>query len=293
MSETMATKSFRGFAIKDADKGEVEAVVATLGVIDRDGDIIRKGSLAGPASVTMSAWGHDAMYGAVPAGKGKLREEKNALVFSGRAFLSTAGGKETFEVLKEMGEDQEWSFGFRVTGWEAPSEEEKKAGAWRVITKMDAFEVSPVIVGAGLNTRTLAVKSAPQADGNRDESVADAVRYLKAAIARHERHMNGTEATDDASQQLMMDDMRAALAALEGTSDDMSAMDSGKSAARIAAIAREVADAAAEAERKAKEEADAIEAKAKADADAARRAEELEAVQRIRERFVRNMRKAS
>lgn len=250
MAETMATKSFRGFAIKDADKGEVEAVVATLGVIDRDGDIIRNGSLKGTASVTMSAWGHDAMYGAVPAGKGKLREEKNALVFSGRAFLSTTGGKETFEVLKEMGEDQEWSFGFRVTGWEAPSDEEKKAGAWRVITKMDAFEVSPVIVGAGLNTRTLAVKSAPQADG-----------------------------ADGTPEAPALDDELKAIVA-----DVYARREAEKKAA---------ADLAAEAERKAKEDADAIEAKAKADADAARRAEELEAVQRIHERFVRNMRKAS
>lgn len=252
MAETMATKSFRGFAIKDADKGEVEAVVATLGVIDRDGDIIRNGSLKGTASVTMSAWGHDAMYGAVPAGKGKLREEKNALVFSGRAFLSTTGGKETFEVLKEMGEDQEWSFGFRVTGWEAPSDEEKKAGAWRVITKMDAFEVSPVIVGAGLNTRTLAVKSA-QADGDDTPPPPSAVPAL-----------------DDEVKSIVSEIM-----------------------ARREAEAKAAADLAAETERKAKEDADAIEAKAKADADAARRAEELEAVQRIHERFVRNMRKAS
>ena len=43
-----------------------------------------------------------------------------------------------------------------------------------------------------------------------------AVDELEAAIARHERHMNGTEATSDASQQKMMDEMKAALAALKG-----------------------------------------------------------------------------
>lgn len=268
MSDTKALKVFRGLTVKDADKGEVEADVCTLGVVDKDGDIVRAGSLGGTASVIMSEWGHDAMYGNRPAGKGTLVESNGRLRFKGRVFLNTTGGRETFEVLKEMGEDQEWSFGFRVTGWEAPSETEKAAGAWRVITKMDAFEVSPVLVGAGVNTGTTRLKSAPQADGNRDESVADAVRYLKAAIARHERHMNGTEATDDASQQLMMDEMRAALSALTGTTDEMPAMDSGKSSARIAAIAKEVTDRMA-AEQKAAADAAAEMARLEAEALAA------------------------
>ncbi len=46
--------------------------------------------------------------------------------------------------------------------------------------------------------------------------VAGAVKWLEAAIARHQRHMDGTEATDQASQQKMMDEMKAALAALTG-----------------------------------------------------------------------------
>lgn len=42
-----------------------------------------------------------------------------------------------------------------------------------------------------------------------------AIEWLKAAIARHERHMAGTEATDEASQQKMMDEMKMALSMLE------------------------------------------------------------------------------
>jgi hypothetical protein len=164
-----ALKVFRGFTIKDADKGEVAADVCTLGVVDKDGDIVRRGALAGKAPVVMSAWGHDAMYGQRPAGKGTLVESGNRLHFEGRVFLNTTGGRETFEVLKEMGEDQEWSFGFRVTGWEEPSEDERKAGAWRVITKMDAFEVSPVLIGAGVDTGTTRIKAAAQADGASDD----------------------------------------------------------------------------------------------------------------------------
>lgn len=165
-SEKLTTKAFGGFEIKDAEKGEVEAIVATLGVVDRDGDILRKGAIPDGVAVKMSAWGHDAVFGNRPIGKGVISIDGNKAVFKGRVFLNTTEGRETFEVLKEMGRDQEWSWGFRVIGSEVPSDEEKKQGAWRILTKTDPFEVSPVIMGAGIGTRTLGVKSAePQADG--------------------------------------------------------------------------------------------------------------------------------
>ena len=156
-------KSIAHLQIKDAAKGEVSAVIATLGVIDRDGDIIRKGAIPDGSKVAMSAYGHDAVWGNRPVGKGTLSTKGDQVIFDGRLFLNTADGRDTFEVLKEMGSDQEWSFGFRVMGYEVPTEEEQKQGAYQVLTKLDAFEVSPVLIGAGIGTRTLAVK---QADGD-------------------------------------------------------------------------------------------------------------------------------
>jgi hypothetical protein len=132
-------------------------------VIDRDGDIIRKGAIPDGSKVAMSAYGHDAVWGNRPVGKGTLSTKGDQVIFDGRLFLNTADGRDTFEVLKEMGSDQEWSFGFRVMGYEVPTEEEQKQGAYQVLTKLDAFEVSPVLIGAGIGTRTLAVK---QADGD-------------------------------------------------------------------------------------------------------------------------------
>lgn len=46
--------------------------------------------------------------------------------------------------------------------------------------------------------------------------VATAIRWLGSAIERHMRHMNGTEATSEFSQQLMMDEMQQAYSALTG-----------------------------------------------------------------------------
>ncbi len=161
-------KSITSFEIKDADQGTVRAVIATLGVVDRDGDIIRKGAIPDGARVAVSAYGHDAVWGNRPVGKGTLSTEGNKVLFDGRIFLNTTDGRDTFEVLKEMGADQEWSFGFRIMGEEVPADDEKKSGAWRILTKLDAFEVSPVLVGAGIGTRTLAVK---QSDGDPGEPV--------------------------------------------------------------------------------------------------------------------------
>lgn len=158
------TITFSGFEVKDEAKGEVAAKIATLEVIDKDGDIIRRGSLPKASKAVMSRWGHDAMFGERPVGKGSLIEKNGHLEFGGKMFLKTAEGRETFETLKEMGADQEWSFGFRVAGWENPGPDEKKLGAWRIITKMEPvsssqFEVSPVLAGAGVNTGTTAVKA--------------------------------------------------------------------------------------------------------------------------------------
>jgi len=49
-----------------------------------------------------------------------------------------------------------------------------------------------------------------------EPNVKEAIQWLQTAIARHERHMNGTEATSKASQMQMMVEMKNAMAALEG-----------------------------------------------------------------------------
>lgn len=178
------SKTFLGVSVKDADRGEVEAVIATLNVVDRDGDIIRADAVPDGAKVAMSSYGHDAVWGARPAGKGTLTVDSAQLRFSGRAFLNTAAGRETFETLKEMGPDQQWSFGYRVLGWEIPSDDEKKQGAVRILTKLDAFEVSPVLIGAGIDTTTLGVKSDEAGPKCPPVTEQEAVQHLAEVKAR-------------------------------------------------------------------------------------------------------------
>lgn len=158
--DTLVLKSILAFEVKNAETGDVEAIICTLGVVDKDEDIISVDAIAEGSKVSMSAYGHDAICGDAPVGKGKIHIEGNKAVFKGRVFLATTRGRDTFETLKEMGSDQQWSFGFRIMGSEVPDEATRKTGARRILTKLDCFEVSPVIIGAGVGTRTLGVKAA-------------------------------------------------------------------------------------------------------------------------------------
>jgi hypothetical protein len=156
-------KRLDSIEIKGGDEeGHVEAVIATLNVVDRDHDVILPGAIKDGAHVTLSEYGHSTVIaGTPPVGKGTLQAKGNTVVFKGRYFMSTDRGKEAFRTIKEMGlEDQEWSFGFTVDGHEIPDAELQKKGAWRILSKLGSFEVSPVIRGAGIGTRTVSVKAA-------------------------------------------------------------------------------------------------------------------------------------
>jgi hypothetical protein len=156
-------KRLDSIEIKGGDEeGHVEAIIATLNVVDRDHDVILPGAIKDGAHVTLSDYGHSTVIsGTLPVGKGTLQTKGNQVLFKGRYFMSTDHGKQAFRTIQEMGLDnQEWSFGYTVDGHEIPNAELQKKGAWRILSKLGSFEVSPVIRGAGIGTRTVSVKAA-------------------------------------------------------------------------------------------------------------------------------------
>jgi hypothetical protein len=155
-------KSFGPFEIKSEDKGEVVAVVATLGVVDKDGDVIMPGAFGAGAKVKLSGYGHDVITeGKAPVGKGVITEEGDRAVFRGQFFMSTSRGREAFHTTKELGAEGEWSFGFpKSVKTGEMSDEWKAKGAKRIIKGLQAIEASPVFVGAGWGTGTVSAKSA-------------------------------------------------------------------------------------------------------------------------------------
>lgn len=173
----MDKKSLARFEVKDETKGEVEAVFATLNVKDHDDDVTKPGAFENGAEVVISAYNHKSWEGALPVGKGVIQEVGNEVVMKGRFFLNTTAGRDTFEVVKELGARQEWSYGFNVLDSE-PGEHEGKSV--RILKRMAVHEVSPVLRGAGVGTTTRYAKSL------KDE-VAEAVDAVKSAIDSAER----------------------------------------------------------------------------------------------------------
>lgn len=146
-------------ADSDPDSGEISAVIATLDVVDRDGDVTVAGAFADSPPVKISLYNHASAYGTMlPVGVGAIKEQGDQAVFSGELFLDTAGGLEAHTTLKrlnEAGSPSEWSYGFEVLESE---EGEHKGESVRVLKRLAPFEVSPVMRGAGIDTQTIEVK---------------------------------------------------------------------------------------------------------------------------------------
>jgi len=138
---------------QEGDQGLVRAVFATLNVIDEDGDVTPPGAF-GEQNVKLAAWGHD--WGHLPVGRGRIFEEDEKAVFDGRFFLDTMAGQEHFTTVKNLAELQEWSYGFRIL---ERAEGEFNGQQVRFLKRMKVWEVSPVMVGAGVDTMTVVIKN--------------------------------------------------------------------------------------------------------------------------------------
>lgn len=138
------------------DAGDIVVAFAQIGVVDKDGDISQPGSFPTKA-VPMSAYGHSSWMGDLPTGRGAIREEGGWAIFEGKFFLDTTAGADTYKTVKNMAELQEWSYGYQPLDFEYLT----TAGSTvRSLKKQDVFEVSPVIVGAGVGTHTRGIKAA-------------------------------------------------------------------------------------------------------------------------------------
>ena len=153
----MSTKSLHRVEVKDADRGEVEAVFATLGVKDSYGDVTLPGAFEDGAEVVISAYGHTSWQGLLPVGKGTIREVGDEAILSSQFFMDTQAGKDTFTVVKNLGARGEWSYGYDPVKYSFGEHDGEQV---RFLESLKVFEVSPVLLGAGVGTRTLAAKAA-------------------------------------------------------------------------------------------------------------------------------------
>jgi hypothetical protein len=158
MANEIERKSFTGIELKKEKPGAFTARIATLNVIDKDGDVTLPGAFPEGKTILISAYMHGSWMGELPVGKGVIRERGDDVLVEGEFNLNTDTGKEHYETIKFAPELQEWSYGFRVLEKEEDTEYEGNH-VWRILKKLDVFEASPVLRGAGMNTATLAIKN--------------------------------------------------------------------------------------------------------------------------------------
>lgn len=156
----MPRKGFQSSVkVKDAAKGEVSAVFSTFDVMDKDGDVTPSDAIKDGEPFVVSAYGHTSWAGELPVGKGVIRTTKSEAIAEMQFFMDTTQGRDTFNAVAELAKSGlgEWSYGFDILDAQPGVFDGKDV---RILTGVKVFEVSPVLVGAGVNTRTLSVKSA-------------------------------------------------------------------------------------------------------------------------------------
>jgi|GEM_PF-3054194 len=155
-----------GIAIKALGaEGAGQARIATLSAVDGDGDTYAPGAFAGEdgggQTVKVLA-AHE--WGTVPIGKARVYERGDEALADFKLNLESPTAREWYAALKfdldaerSGGQPvQEWSYGFRI----ADSGIEMRNGERvRVLKRVKVHEISPVVLGAGVNTATLALKA--------------------------------------------------------------------------------------------------------------------------------------
>ena len=105
--------------------GQVEAVFATMDVVDHDDDVMLPKSI-GDQQVLMSAYGHASWgsffggSGPMPIGKGRVFERGNDGVFDGLMDVADPDVMKTFKRMQFLGDQQQWSFSLQdvaATQW--------------------------------------------------------------------------------------------------------------------------------------------------------------------------------
>lgn len=144
------------------ETGEFRAVFATLNVVDHDSDVTIPGAFKEQETL-VEPWNHG---WDLPAGKGIVKANDKEAWIEGQFFLDTEVGRENYRTVKNLGPLAEWSYTFYII---KSGEGIYEGDEVRFLQEMDVVGVSPVTRGAGIDTRTEAIKSA----GNGDETTSD------------------------------------------------------------------------------------------------------------------------
>lgn len=204
------------------ESGKVTASIARFGVVDNDYDIVEATAFKSGQEVAM-VWSHDWSN---PIGKGVISVTASEALFEGSFFMDTQAGQEAYKTVKAMGNLQEWSWGFRTV---KSSWEEQEERMIRHLIETDVYEVSPVLKGAGIGTRTLMLKGRSTLEAQIKavcedvDSLGERVRSLKELRKSDGREISGERCAE--LKELAGDLHQAATELEETVSEEPEAVD--------------------------------------------------------------------
>lgn len=175
----MLRKSFTA-ECKDVGEGTARVVIATLNAVDKDGDLTLPGAFGSQTVKILPAhdWSHPSM------GVASISESGDDVTADLKFFMNMLSAKEWHLSLKgsfEAGVPQQFSYGYDVND---SSEDTIDGKRIRVLKDLIVHEVSPVVVGAGVNTRVLDVKDGLEKGLTLDEEFTRVRDGLRKAIDR-------------------------------------------------------------------------------------------------------------
>lgn len=195
---------FKTINFKADDNGKISGYFSTYDEEpDSYGDIVAPGAFTDTIKAR-EATGHpfplcfnhnmDAVIGTVDSIEDT---EKGPLITA--SFLNTEKAQEVREMVKSGGVYQ-FSFAYDVKGWEEPTEEQKAKGITNVLTKVDLYEVSVVVVPANQNAVVTDIKSGKRNSKKDADAIKQAITLLQGVLDNEEETPEETEETPKANE---------------------------------------------------------------------------------------------
>lgn len=158
------------------EPGSFRATFSLFNVKDLDGDVTLPGAFQVGAPVRLAQFGHN--WSMPPIGVGTIGADETHAWVDGQFNLAMTAGKDTYESVKALGPQQQWSYGYDLDEWSVGDFGGEKV---RLIRAATVHEVSPVMLGAQPLTSTDRIKAAKV---GRRHSAADesALRDALAAL---------------------------------------------------------------------------------------------------------------
>jgi hypothetical protein len=209
-------KGLLAFEFKAEQEGSFRATFSRFDVVDRDGDVTLADAFTRGQEVRIAQWGHN--WGAPAVGKGAIDFDGERAWVDGAFFLDTTAGKDTYLAVKNLGSLQEWSYGFEI--------KDRSFGEFgdppqqvQFLRRLEVFEVSPVMLGAGVGTGTDAIKGATLADES------DAVLTAVAGLAGRLRSLADLRAKEGRTLSTAnRERLKAHRESLRSIADDLDAL---------------------------------------------------------------------